>query len=242
MSDDASAGYDDAGPARFLRWGARLEHRRKGTRFGIVLLLLLLTFTFMASGVSGNWVPLVTVLLQGATLLAALAASESRVRLVRLAALVFAAALAGGVAALFRNGAATRGIASILSVLLVSGGPVVIASYLIRRRRVDIDTVLGAICVYVLLGMVFAFMYVAVGELGPHNFFAQPVPQSLENYLYFSYVTLTTVGYGDLTAEVGLGRSMAVIEALAGQLYLVTVVALVVSQLAGRTPRDPGEA
>jgi hypothetical protein len=239
MSDDASAArYDQSEPPRFLRWGARLEHRRKGTRFGIVLLLLLLTFTFMASGVSGDWVPLVTVLLQGATLLAALAASESRVRLVRLAAVAFAVAIAGGVGALVHNESTTRGIASILSVLLVGGAPVVIASYLVRRRRIDIDTVLGAICVYVLLGMVFAFTFVAIGELGAHHFFAQQVPQSLENYLYFSFVTLTTVGYGDLTAKVGLGRSIAVIEALAGQLYLVTVVALVVSNLAGRGPRE----
>jgi drug/metabolite transporter (DMT)-like permease len=241
MADHGPTAPERAGGRGGIRWGARLDHRWNGARFGIVMLLLLVTFSFMASGVSGTWVPLVTVVLQGATLLAALAASEARVRLVRLAAVVIALGLASGVFALLQSNDTTRGLSAILSLLLVAGAPVVIASFLIRRRTIDVHTVLGAICIYVLLGMLFAFTYAAIGALGTHPFFAQHVPLSLENFLYFSFVTLTTVGYGDLTAAVGLGRSTAVIEALLGQLYLVTVVALVVSQLAGHRADERSE-
>jgi voltage-gated potassium channel Kch len=58
----------------------------------------------------------------------------------------------------------------------------------------------------------------------------ETAPRSID-FLYFSYVTLTTVGYGDLTAAGDLGRMLAVTEALLGQLYLVTVVALVIGNI-----------
>ena len=95
-------------------------------------------------------------------------------------------------------------------------------------------TVLGAICVYVLIGMMFAFGYAAISELGSTSFFAQTSHAGLPDFLYFSFVTLTTVGYGDLTAATNLGRAVAVTEALAGQLYLVTIIAVLVSRMASR--------
>jgi hypothetical protein len=61
-----------------------------------------------------------------------------------------------------------------------------------------------------------------------------------KNFLYFSFVTITTVGYGDLTAGTSLGCSIAIAEALTGQIYLVTVVAAIVGVLGGRaaTPKS----
>ena len=81
----------------------------------------------------------------------------------------------------------------------------------------------------------------AIGGFGSSPFFAEQAHTNISDYLYFSFVTLTTVGYGDLTAAGGLGRAVAVIEALTGQLYLVTVVALVVSRMA-RLPRRGDDA
>jgi hypothetical protein len=229
---------DDGGPvaSQVNRWAARLELRRPGTRFGIVLGLLVVTFAFLASGVTGSWVPLVAIILQGATLLAALAASNARMRSMRVASVLILLGLLTGIASLVHVTHGYRGLSAILSVALVAGAPVAIFRFLIRRARVDLDTVLGAICVYILFGMLFAYAYAAVGDLGQNHFFAQHAADSLENFIYFSFVTLTTVGYGDLTAAGGLGRAVAILEALTGQLYLVTVVALVVSQLAPRRP------
>jgi voltage-gated potassium channel Kch len=126
----------------------------------------------------------------------------------------------------------------------VAGAPVVIIRALIRRRVIDLRTVLGAVCVYILLGMLWSFAYAAIGTIQSDPFFLEQQTATVADYLYFSFVTLTTVGYGDLTAAGGLGRAIASLEAVIGQLYLVTVIALLVSNLAGRgrRARDRGES
>jgi hypothetical protein len=117
---------------------------------------------------------------------------------------------------------------------LVAGAPIAIGWSVVRRRVIDIQTVLAALCVYVLVGMFFAFLYTGIGNAGSQPFFAQAAHATSADYQYFSFVTLTTTGYGDLTAAGNLGRSFAVLEALTGQIYLVTIVALLVSNLRGR--------
>lgn len=218
-------------------WGADLEQHRPGARYGLVLLLLLVTFVFMAAGPTGDWVPLVTAILQGATLLAALAASESHRRLIIASTVLVGLALVAGIVALASGSHEVRGFSNILSVFLVGVAPFAISSYLIRRRVIDVHTVLGAVCIYVFIGMFFAFLFSAIGEFGNEPFFAQQSGATIADYLYFSFVTLTTVGYGDLSARGGLGRATAVLDALLGQIYLVTVIALLVSQL-GRGRRS----
>jgi hypothetical protein len=76
-----------------------------------------------------------------------------------------------------------------------------------------------------------------VGEYEPGGFFVQTDNPTSMDYLYFSLVTLATLGYGDLTASGSLGRMLSVTEALAGQLYLVSIVAVLVSNL-GRERRS----
>ena len=82
-----------------------------------------------------------------------------------------------------------------------------------------------------LLGICFTFVYYAVAVLGSGTFFAQGTDGTPSLQLYFSYVTLATLGYGDYTPATTLGHTLAVSEALLGQLYLVTVVALLVGNL-----------
>jgi len=202
--------------------------------FGFVLLLLLATFIFLASGPTGDWVPLVAVVLQGATLFAAFAASGVGPRLWRLALGVVVAALVSASVAIFVGGKEANTALFLLSVLLVGAAPVAIINSLARRRVIDLRTVLGAICVYVLIGMMWSFAFASAGTLDSAPFFAQQSHATVADYLYFSFVTLTTTGYGDLTAAHGLGRAMAVLEALIGQLYLVTVIALLVSNIGRR--------
>ena len=88
--------------------------------------------------------------------------------------------------------------------------------------------------------MVWAFSFAAIGVFGSEPFFAAG-GESDERFVFSTsvYVTLTTVGYGDLTANGHLGRALAVLDALLGQIYLVTVVALLVSRL-GRTRPEGG--
>ncbi len=208
-------------------------------RFGVVLLLLLVTYVFLASAPTGHWVPFVAVVLQGATLLAALAASAASPKLWRIAVIVVCIGLVSATGVWFSDLSNSDGILFILNALLVGASPVVIGSALVRRGIVDIHTVMGALCIYVLLGMLWAFAYGAIGAFDSGPFFSEQPTANVADYLYFSFVTLTTVGYGDLTAAAGLGRAIAVVEALFGQLYLVTVVALVVSRMARMNPPPP---
>ena len=82
--------------------------------------------------------------------------------------------------------------------------------------------------------MMFAFLYAAINGISSGPFFVQTSHATVPDFLYFSYITQTTVGYGDFTAAGDLGRALAVLEALTGQLYLVTIIAVLVSRLSGR--------
>lgn len=219
---------------------AWLEAHSPGYQYGYVLLLLAMTFIVMAAGPPDDWTRVVTVLLQGLTLMAALLASRVSRRFFRIAAAVsllsFLAAL-GSVIAIGSHDP-TAGF-FLLNILLVATVPFVIARSLWKRRVIDVRTVLGAVCIYVLLGMMFAFLYAAINGISSGPFFVQTAHATAPDFLYFSFITQTTVGYGDFTAAGDLGRALAVLEALTGQLYLVTIIAVLVSRLSQRTPVNP---
>jgi hypothetical protein len=218
-----------------------LERSLPGYRFGLVLVLLLITFAFMASAVTGTWVAAVATALQGLTLLAALRASQVSRRFFRFAALVVAIALLVSLGSLFFNSSSdSKGVFYLLSVLMVGAAPISIARALWKRAVIDVHTVEGAICIYVLIGMMFAFLYATIDLLGSDPFFVQTQNATTADYLYFSFVTLTTVGYGDFTAAEGLGRALASLEALLGQVYLVTIVAALVAGMSRTRFGQPG--
>ena len=108
-----------------------------------------------------------------------------------------------------------------------------------RRHVIDVRTVLAALCIYVLVGMLWSYIYIAIGNFGSSGFFVQSANPNSADFLYFSFITQLTVGYGDLTAAGNLGRACAVLEALFGQIYLVTIVALLVPRLVPRGEIDP---
>jgi hypothetical protein len=109
-----------------------------------------------------------------------------------------------------------------------------IAAGTILRRvitsiRVDFRTILGAISVYTLFGVLFAFLYLGVDRWEDGGFFTGVGHPQSNDYIFFSYTTLTTTGYGNLVPAGTLGQSLAVFEMLIGQVFLVTLVAGLVS-------------
>ena len=103
----------------------------------------------------------------------------------------------------------------------------------------DTTVVGGALCVYLLIGLFYVQVFSISDRATQGQFFVQVTDPTPADFAYFSYVTMTTVGYGDLTAADNLPRMFAVTEALIGQLYLVTVVALAVSRVRPGARRRP---
>jgi hypothetical protein len=130
------------------------------------------------------------------------------------------------------------GEARVLNAVLVALGPPAIALGVIRNLRVHqavrIEAVMGVLSLYMLIGMAFAFLFGAVDRLGGAPFFADGTDASTATCLYYSFTTLATVGYGDLTARSDFGHTLSIFEALMGQIYLVTVVSLIVGNLGRR--------
>ncbi len=98
-----------------------------------------------------------------------------------------------------------------------------------KERRVDLNLINGAISVYLLIGVCFAHFYALVFNLDPGSF--RGIEEGVAtgtSFVYFSFVTLTTLGYGDITPLTRWGGSIAILEAVVGQLYLTVLVARLV--------------
>ncbi len=126
-------------------------------------------------------------------------------------------------------------------LLLVAG---LLLVRIFREREVTADTILGGICVYLLLGIVFHAVFALLEYLVPGSFVAggRAIPDvglgRHPELLYYSFVTLTTLGYGDITPTWSLPRSLSAVEAVIGQLYLTILVAILVGMhLAARSSR-----
>jgi hypothetical protein len=207
---------------------------RRRERYGLLLAALLLAFALQGAIPQSAGVNLLVTALQGAALVLALWAADVR-RSGVLAAIVLAVLLLGigavGVAVSGQESGVTR-LADLLLVALAPPAVVLgVVRTLKRRGSVTVEAVFGVLCLYILLGMFFAYAYGAIDALGGEPFFASGASATPSNDLYFSFTTLTTVGYGDLVARAPLGHTLAVFEALLGQIYLVTVVAVLVSNL-----------
>ena len=99
---------------------------------------------------------------------------------------------------------------------------------LVSHQRITSQTLLGAMSCYVLFGLIYTFVYAGVARVTSEPFLS-PATHSLSEFLFFSYTTLTTTGYGNLVPATGLGRALSMLEALTGQLFLVTVLARLVA-------------
>jgi hypothetical protein len=233
---------EDSAPGSPLLAGARSAAARDGARrrmrYGLLLLALTASFTVegIAEGAAAQ--SLVTTLLGITLLLAFWAADMPRRRLRRAAVPVAVLVVAVDIALIAGEGHTVNGITRLASMALISLAPPTIVVGVLRtlrtERTVTVDVVFGALCLYLLAGMFFAFVYGAIDNLGGSPFFDQGVATTPSRCLYFSFTTLTTVGYGDLTARSNLGHTLAVIEALVGQIYLVTVVATIVGNIGSR--------
>jgi Ion channel len=224
------------GRRRVLR--SRVGRLRAAHSYRTVLGLIVATFVFTSLASDATWTTSVLLVLQCLTLAAAVWTSGlAHARSIPVITLLVAGTgLAFALVVSDRNGLV--GAAGIVSGVLVVATIVVIAIGVVDQSEVNAQSITGAICIYLLFGITFLFFYGAIATIGSGPFFAQGTDGTRALRLYFSYVTLATLGYGDYTPAHQLGHTLAVLEALLGQVYLVTVVALLVSRL--RVGREGG--
>jgi hypothetical protein len=128
----------------------------------------------------------------------------------------------------------------LIGFLLAFVAPLTIFRRILTHETITGRTILGALCIYLLIGLTFAYVFSILQAIGPEPFFVQTSTPGMADFIYFSYVTLATIGYGDLTAAHPFGRMIAVSDGLVGQLYLVSAVALLVGNVGRRLGRSIG--
>jgi len=212
---------------------------RIGDAYGLVLVLILVTFVVvMTLPPEGSGGRIAAVAVAALTAIIALTSSDVRPARVRLAVVVGILGVVASIVAETAPVHALLGVAFVIDSLLLTVAAVVILRRVVGAHEVDFRTILGAISVFTLLGLLFAFLYLAFERWSGTPFFSGVSHARASDYVFFSYTTLTTTGYGNLVPAGTVGQSVAVLEMLLGQIFLVTLVAGLVSLWRpGRTGR-----
>jgi hypothetical protein len=204
-----------------------------GYAYGWLLLLISVSLVFQLAAGDTGFARVVTLILQAVALLAALRVSGAHPWIIRAASIATSIAVLGALGLLIGSGELDDAASRLAPLAIVRG--------IVRQARaagaITLRTMFGVLCVYLLVGMAFAFAYGAIEALTNEPFFAQITSGDQSDFLYFSFTTLTTTGFGDLTAATSLGHAFVITEALTGQIYLVTVVSLIVANLGRQRPR-----
>jgi len=202
---------------------------RRPALFGRLLILLVFTYLLSAFTRSDLVNAIQVVLFLGVVLLS-LRTGRLRRRTVRVTAIVL---LAGTVAAVAVQAADRHGpgagVANMWTALILLLSAVLIIRRVLSQPDITLQSIYGAISAYMILGLMFAAVYAAMYRFAGNTFFAHGELGSTQHFQYFSFTTLTTLGYGDYTAAQSPGQAIAVIEAMAGQIFLATLVARLVA-------------
>jgi Ion channel len=215
--------------------------RKLNDRFSLVFALLVVSYLLSALLSSPRSRALDLVLYAVVLLIALRSAglpprTARRLRWAMLTGSLVAAALV-----LVGTGRVVVGSAALWLAAVTATTVCVVVWRVLHHERITLQTVFGALSAYLLIGFTFAALFAATAQFDTRTFFVGGQPAENDNLQYFTFVTLTTTGYGDLVAAHNPGRALATMEALIGQIFLVTLVARLVSQFgtARRRPDQP---
>jgi hypothetical protein len=219
---------DDAFTAEEARWA---------DRYGLLLLLILVALVLTAANTT--WLKVVAVLVQGGVVLFAFLAARVGRRAWRVAIVLVPLAVILGIAGRLDDSRPAEAVSAVMNLVFPVAAIVALGRRIVVEPFVSSRTIIGLLCVYLLIGMTFAAAYITIAVVSGEPFFVQTEQAEPVDFTYFSLVTLATVGYGDFTAANPMPRMLVAIEGLTGQLYLVTVVAVAVSRVRTRRDRTP---
>jgi hypothetical protein len=205
-------------------------------RYAAVFLLALALLIFVIVAPPADWSRSVALLLECAALVVAVATSRARSE-VRRARATTAAVVGALLVVAVAAGLLPTAAALMLSGLLAFAIPLSLVRGLLRlvgANGVTLQAVAGALAIYLLIGLMFAWIIGVVIHVDSTPYFSGGTSGTESERAYYSLAVLTTTGFGDLTAAQPVGRALAVLEMVVGQLYLVTVIGVLVGDLAAR--------
>jgi hypothetical protein len=203
-----------------------------GYRYGAVFLITFTAVVFVIVAPDGNGSRAVALAVVGAALLVAVSTSRERTAVRNRRAMV------GGVAIVAVTigtavGLVPRDGTLVLTALLTVAVPAALVGgllRLVREQGATLQAVAGALAIYLSIGLTFASLIGFVASVGPAYYFSQGTKGTASDHVYYSFTVMTTTGFGDLSAAHGVGRALAVVEMLVGQLYLVTVIGILIGR------------
>ena len=232
------SGVENAGYARGVKTAFERFAARPLDSYLSLLVLISLTIFLMGvvdiGSLHSGWAEaaaLMVTALVGGVLILAVHTSGGRARL---SIIVVAITLGASVLTAISGFSPRFGL---LWLLLVVAAPIVVMRRLLQHDRVTNETILGAICAYLLIGLAYTFLFIGIDQAGSTLFFGNEEPTTA--FMYFSLVTMTTLGYGDLAPATEVARIVSASEAVVGQVFLVVLVARLVALYGGGWRREP---
>lgn len=209
------------------RWLQRAE--RASDAFGLVLILVLATYVLTSLMENRGWDAVVLTIATSATSVVALTSSHVRIRAVRIALLLSAVTVVLATISAASEDHTWLEFASLIQISLLCVATGAVLRRVVSAPEVGSRTILGALSVYAVLGLLFTFLYGAIDRIQSGPFFEGTPHPIGSDFIFFSYTTLTTTGYGDLVPGGQPGRMISGLEMMIGQIFLVTLVAGLVS-------------
>jgi Ion channel len=205
-------------------------------RYPAVLVLMLAAVVFLIAAPSADWSHAVGIAIEASALVLTVATSRERESVRRRRAITLGLAMIAAVI-LIAIGLLPGWLTALAAIFVTAGVPIALAHGLLRllgREGVTINAVAGSLAIYLSTGLMFAWIVGFIAQVDGTPYFAQHTSGTLGEKVYYSFTVLTTTGFGDFTPATPAGHALGVIEMLTGQLYLVTVIGLLIGNFASR--------
>ena len=201
-------------------------------RYGVVLLLVICVVVFVIVVPDSDVARAIAFALVGAALVVSIGTSRER-SVVRRRRILIGGSIIAVVTVLTALGALPVSITFAVGAVTTLAVPATLAGgllRLVRERGATVQAVAGGLAIYLLLGLAFASAIGFVSDVQNNQFFSQAAHATASDRVYYSFTVLTTTGFGDFTAAHSAGRALAVLEMLVGQIYLVTVISVLIGR------------